>query len=214
LQEQRLQYQVLTNGNGSVSGRSRAVTVTTATQQVEQGPGLAPGTWAVDPAHTSLDFVARHMMVAKTRGRFGEFDAAIHVEDDPRRSWAEATIAAASLDTSHEQRDGHLKSPDFLDVERFPELRFRSTSIAHVEGTRWRVRGDLTIRDVTLPIDLEAELKGTTKSPWGQDVAFFSARGELDREDYGMVWNQTLESGGLLVGKKVQIEIEGEAIRQ
>jgi polyisoprenoid-binding protein YceI len=188
--------------------------VKTASQQVEQGPGLAPGTWAVDPAHTSLDFVARHMMVAKTRGRFGEFEAAIHVEDDPDRSWAEATIAAASLDTSHEQRDGHLKAPDFLDVERFPKLRFRSTSIAHVEGTRWRVRGDLTIRDVTLPIDLEAELNGTTKSPWGQDVAFFSARGEFDREGYGMVWNQTLESGGLLVGKKVQIEIEGEAIRQ
>ncbi|HEX2236006.1 MAG TPA: YceI family protein [Actinomycetota bacterium] len=188
--------------------------MTTATQQIEQGAGLAAGTWVLDPAHSTIGFVSRHMMVAKVRGRFGEFEAAIHVEDDLDRSWAEASIVAASLDTGNEQRDGHLKSPDFLDVERFPRLTFRSTSVEHVDGPRWRIRGDLAIRDITLPVELDAELNGTDVNPWGREVAFFSAAGEFDREDYGMVWNQALESGGVLVGKKVQLEIEGEAIRQ
>jgi polyisoprenoid-binding protein YceI len=189
-------------------------TAATAVSARAERPGLPVGDWDLDVAHTSIGFVARHMRVAKSRGQFSAFTATVHVDDEPGRSWAEATIEAASIDTRHEQRDGHLRSPDFLDVERFPTLRFRSTSFEHLGGPHWRVVGDLTIRDVTRPIELRVEFGGTAKNPWGAEVAFFIAEGELDREAYGMTWNQALEGGGFLVSKKVQIEIEGEAIRR
>ncbi len=175
---------------------------------------LPSGDWELDTAHTTVGFVARHMRVARSRGRFSSFTGTIHIDDEPGRSWAEATLDTASIDTRHEQRDGHLRSPDFLDVERFPTMRFRSTSFEHLGGSRWKVVGELTIRDVTRPIELDVEFGGTAKNPWGAEVAFFTATAELDREDYGMTWNQALEGGGFLVSKKVEIEIEGEAIRR
>ena len=194
---------------------SNSAGATTTIETHRRREGLPAGDWDLDVAHTTIGFVARHMMVAKSRGRFGQFSGTIHVDaDHPYRSTAEAVIEAASIDTRHEQRDGHLRSPDFLDTARYPRLTFRSTSFDHLGGPHWKVEGDLTIRDVTRPITLEVEFAGLGKNPWGAEVAFFTATGELDREDYGMTWNQALEGGGFLVSKKVEIEIEGEAIRR
>jgi polyisoprenoid-binding protein YceI len=171
------------------------------------------GTWVLDPAHTTFEFVARHMMVTKVRGRFTELEGTIHVGDIPEDSWGEAVIKAASIFTNAPQRDEHLKSPDFLDVERWPELRFRTTAIEVVGDGHLKVDGDLTIRDVTAPITLDAEFGGVAQNPYGKQVAFFSARGEVDREQFGMTWNVALENGGWLVGKKVVLEIEAEAVK-
>jgi len=174
----------------------------------------APGTYVIDPAHSSVEFVARHMMVTKVRGRFNEFDGAIHVAATAEESWAEATIVAGSIDTRSEQRDAHLRSAEFLDVERFPELRFRSTSLQPAGEGRWKAVGDLTIRDVTRPVELDVEFGGTGTNPWGVEVAFLSATAEIDREDFGITWNQTLETGGVLVSKKVRLEIEAQVSRK
>jgi polyisoprenoid-binding protein YceI len=175
---------------------------------------LPAGVWDLDPAHTTAEFVARHMMVAKVRGRFADVTGYIRVGDEPGDIEAEATIAAASISTLNEQRDAHLRSPDFLDVERYPKIHFRTTSLTHGGGSSWKAQGELSIKDVTRPIELDVEVNGFARSPWGKDVAFISITGEIDREDYGMTWNQQLEAGGVLVGKKVRIEIEAEAIRR
>ncbi len=188
----------------------------TRTADPTLGPQVLPGgDWDLDTAHTTIGFVARHMMLARSRGRFGQFSGTIHVDpDDPGRLAAEAVIEAASIDTRNEQRDGHLRSPDFLDVANHPQIIFRSTGFEHLGGAHWRVEGELTIRAVTRPITLDVEFVGSGKNPWGAEVAFFTARGELDRESYGMTWNQALEGGGWLVSKKIEIEIEGEAVRR
>jgi polyisoprenoid-binding protein YceI len=171
------------------------------------------GTWTLDRAHSSVEFVAKHLMVTKVRGYFEDFDGAIHIGDRAEDSWAEATIKTASITTRDERRDGHLTSGDFLEIEKFPEMTFRSTSLNHVEGNRYEADGELTIKGITRPVVLAVEYNGVGKSPWGSEVAFFSASTEIDREDYGMTWNQALESGGVLVGKKVRIEIEAQATK-
>lgn len=171
------------------------------------------GTWVLDPAHTTLAFVARHMMVTKVRGHFQDFEGAIHVAEDPADSWAEAKIGAASLTTGVEDRDAHLNSGDFLLSEEHPHLTFRSTSLEHFGGDRWRVTGDLTIRGVTNEVALDVTFAGTTEGMKGL-TAFFSAEGEIQREDWGVSWNQALETGGVLVSKKVKIEIEAQAVKQ
>lgn len=174
----------------------------------------APGTYQLDPAHKRVGFVARHMMVSKVRGEFGEASATITVAEDPTQSSVTATIQAASIDTGVADRDNHLRSGDFLDVEKFPTLEFRSTGIKSVDGNRFVLTGELTIKDVTRTVDLDVEFEGCGRSPFGQDIFGFSASTEIDREDFGLTWNVALETGGVLVGKKVKIEIEGEAIRQ
>lgn len=168
----------------------------------------APGTWEIDPVHTSVAFVARYLMVTKVRGHFADFSGAIHVAERPEESWAELAIQATSIDTGSEDRDKHLRSPDFLDVERFPELRFRSTKIELPGGTRLVVTGDLTIRDVTQPVVLEAEFAGLSSDPWGNRRAGFNATTEINREEFGASWNLALETGGWLVSKTVQIELD------
>lgn len=182
----------------------------------EQVGTAAPttGTWTLDQAHTSIGFVAKHLMVTKVRGSFTEFEGAVHVADNPEDSWAEATIKTASITTGDAKRDGHLNSGDFLEIETHPEMTFRSTSLKHVEDNRYEATGDLTIKGITKPITLDVEYNGVGRSPWGLDVAFFSATGEINREDFGMTWNQALESGGVLVSKKVRIEIEVQAVHQ
>ena len=175
---------------------------------------VATGTWTVDPSHANVGFLARHLMVHKVRGLFNGVSGVIHIGDSAAESRVEATIQTASLDTRDPQRDGHLKSPDFLDVESWPEMKYSSRTIEDLGDARYRAEGDLTIRDISRPVTLDATLEGTTADPWGNDRVAFSARGEIDREDWGMTWNVALESGGLLVSKKVQIEIEAEAIRQ
>ena len=170
------------------------------------------GVWQAEPAHTTIEFVAKHLMITNVRGRFGEFDARIELADDPADSRVEASIKTASIDTNAPQRDGHLKSPDFLDVENYPEITFTSTRIERAGDSKFKVTGAFKIKDVSRPLTLAVEFLGDTVGPLGP-VAVFSVRGEFNREDYGMNWNQALESGGWLVSKKVRIEIEAEFVR-
>ncbi len=172
-----------------------------------------PGTFTIDPTHTRVGFVARHLMVSKVRGSFTDVSGEIVVTEDPTASTASVTIQAASIDTGVADRDNHLRSGDFLDVEKFPQLTFRSTGLEVTEDG-FQLRGELTIKDVTREVTLDAEFEGVARSPWGQEVIGFTATTEIDREDFGITWNQALETGGVLVGKKVKVEIELEAIRQ
>jgi len=172
------------------------------------------GTYVLDDNHKRIGFVARHLMVSKVRGQFADGTATITVADDPSQSSVTATIQAASITTGQEQRDGHLKSADFLDVEKFPTLEYRSTGVKSQDGNEFVLTGDLTIKDVTLPVELAVELEGVGRSPYGFDVFGFSASAEIDREAFGITWNVALETGGVMVGRKVKIEIEGEALRQ
>ena len=174
----------------------------------------APGTFDLDPAHTRIGFSARHMMVSKVRGRFADFTGSITVAGEPLESTAEAVIKTASIDTGSADRDQHLISPDFLDVEKFPEITFTTTKVIARHGAEFTVLGNLTIKDVTRPVELKLELEGVGNSPWGKQVLGYSMTTEIDREDFGITWNVALETGGVLVGKTVKIEIEGEAVRR
>jgi polyisoprenoid-binding protein YceI len=169
--------------------------------------------WTIDRTHSRVDFTVRHMMVSNVRGEFREFEA--DIEFDPERPTAAsvtAKIAAASIDTGSEQRDGHLRSPDFLDAEQHPYLTFVSRSVEPVHGDSYRVRGDLTIRGVTRPVVLEAEITGVVRSLQGTGrVAGFSASTRISRKDWGLTWNVGLEAGGWLVGDEVRIALEVEA---
>jgi polyisoprenoid-binding protein YceI len=173
-----------------------------------------PGDWQLDPAHTAVEFVARHLMVTKVRGRFHRVDGAIHVAEHPADSWVEVKIDAASVETGDGQRDEHLRSPDFFDVERYPEITFRSKKLEGSSPGHFLVLGDLTVHGVTRPITLDVEYAGVTADPWGGTRAGFSASTEINREDFGLTWNVALESGGFVVGKKVRLEFEIEAIKQ
>ena len=174
----------------------------------------AAGTYALDVAHKRVGFVARHMMVSKVRGEFNEATATITVAEDPLQSSVVATIQAASVDTTQADRDAHLRSPEFLDAEKFPTLEFRSTGVKSRRGDEFVLTGELTIKDVTRPVELEVEFEGVGRSPFGQDIFGFSASTEIDREEFGLTWNVALETGGVLVSRKIKIEIEGEAVRQ
>jgi polyisoprenoid-binding protein YceI len=175
-------------------------------------PLLAPGVWDIDPGHSSVEFVARHLF-SRVRGRFTEFGGTIEVRPDLAQSRAVVTIQAQSIDTNHEERDEHLRNADFLDVERFPTLAFRSSGVRGLDGEGTvRLAGDLTIRDVTRPVSLDIEYLGWSDDPWGGKRAGFSARTEIDRDDFGASWNVVLETGGLLVGKRVLVEAEIEAV--
>jgi polyisoprenoid-binding protein YceI len=168
------------------------------------------GTWTIDPAHTSLEFVARHMMVTKVRGRFTDVSGTIEVGEDPTDTKVSVDIDVATVSTGAEDRDGHLRSADFLDVEQYPEMTFRSTGI-DTRGSTWKLQGDLTVHGVTKPVTLDVEYHGVTTDPWGAAKAQFSATGEIEREAFGLTWNVALESGGVLVSKKVKLEIEAQA---
>ncbi len=174
----------------------------------------AAGTYLLDAAHKRVGFVARHMMVSKVRGEFAEATATITIAEEPLGSSVSATIQAASIHTAQGDRDAHLRSGDFLETEKYPTLEYRSTGVKSQEGNEFVLTGELTIKDVTRPVELKVEFEGVGRSPYGQDIFGFSATTEIDREDFGLTWNVALESGGVVVGKKVKIEIEGEAIRQ
>lgn len=169
--------------------------------------------WNVDPTHSAIHFSVRHMVFAKVRGRFGSWKAALTLDpDDLAGSKVDVTIDAASIDTSVGDRDAHLRSADFLDVERFGEIRFRSTKVEQKSGSDLRVHGEITIRDTTRPITLDVELQGQAKDPWGNQRAAFAAKAALDRREFGLEWNQVLEAGGVLVGDRIDIEIELQAV--
>ncbi|MFC3503545.1 YceI family protein [Micromonospora krabiensis] len=173
-----------------------------------------PGTYLLDAAHARVGFVARHMMVSKVRGQFADATATITVAENPLESSVTATMQAASIDTNQADRDGHLRSGEFLDVEKYPTLEFRSTGVKSHSGNEFVLVGELTVKDVTRPVELEVEFEGVGRSPFGQDIFGFSASTEIDREEFGLTWNVALETGGVLVSRKIKIEIEGEAIRQ
>jgi polyisoprenoid-binding protein YceI len=172
------------------------------------------GVWDVDPAHTSLEFVARHLMVSKVRGKFTDVVGTVEIADDPLQSKATAKINAASVSTGDEKRDEHLRSADFFDVETYPTIDFVSTKvISHKDGT-YQLEGNLTVRGITQPVELELEYNGVSTSPWGSQVAGFSASAELSRKEFGLEWNVALETGGVLVGDKIRLNLEIEAIKQ
>ncbi len=172
-------------------------------------------TWAVDPVHSSVEFAVKHMMVTTVRGRFERFEVRVDFDEaNPERSAVEARIEAASIDTRAADRDAHLRSPDFLHAERFPYLTFRSRRIERAGEHKYRIIGDLTIRDVTREVVLDTRFEGIGKSPWGKRVAAMSAETAINRKDFGLVWNVGLETGGWLVGDDVGIHIELELVEQ
>ncbi|HMG69843.1 MAG TPA: YceI family protein [Gemmatimonadaceae bacterium] len=184
----------------------------TATVQTAPVAG-AKTAWKLDPTHTTVEFSAKHLMISTVKGRITDIEGTIYTnENDPKSSLVEATLKAASIDTRTDQRDQHLRSADFLHVEQYPEIKFRSTRI---EGSKqeFTLTGDLTIRDVTRPITLDVTFEGQTKDPWGGERVGFSASGKFDRREFGLTWNMLLETGGLTVGNEIKINLEVEAIR-
>ena len=175
---------------------------------------MTTNTWNLDPAHSGINFSVRHMVFAKVRGRFGAWRGTMALDPaDLTRTAIDVEIDAASIDTGVADRDNHLRSPDFLAVERFPNLRFRSTKLERAGGDRYRIHGELTIRDVTREVVLDAEYGGQGKDPWGNQRVAFTATTALDRGDFGLKWNQVLEAGGVLVGERIDIEIDVQAVR-
>ena len=167
--------------------------------------------WTIDPTHSHVGFSVRHMVVAKVRGTFKTFKVDLNVDEaNLHTSSVYAEIDTASVDTGVEQRDGHLKSADFFDAANHPKLTFRSTGVEK-KGEQYLVRGDLNIHGVSKPVTLEVE-GGFGKDPWGNRRGMFSARTSINRKDFGLTWNQALETGGVLVGDKVDIEIDVEAV--
>jgi len=175
---------------------------------------MAQSKWNIDLSHSGVNFSIRHMVISKVRGRFTKFTGVLTFDDeDITRSVVEATIDASSIDTGVEQRDAHLRSADFFDVEKYPELRFRSTRIEKLDDDRFRVVGQLTIRDVTREVALDIEGGGRAKDLWGNERTGFVAKTALDRKDFGLKWNQALEAGGVLVGDRVDIELDVQAVK-
>ena len=170
--------------------------------------------WNIDTAHSGVNFTIRYLMVSKVHGRFGNFSGSLDLDvDDITRSVVEASIDTSSIDTGAPQRDAHLRGPDFFDAEMFPAIRFRSTRIEKGEDNRYRVIGALFMRGVTRQITLDVEYGGRAKDPWGKERVGFFARVALDRKDFGLVWNQTLETGGVLVGDRVDIELDVQGVQ-
>jgi polyisoprenoid-binding protein YceI len=186
------------------------MTITSA----QKGTVIEPGTWVFDPSHSSVEFVARHLMVTKVRGRFGNVQGTITIADDPLRSKVEATVDAGSIESGDAKRDEHLKSPDFFDVERYPTIEFVSTAVRERGDGHYDLTGDLTVRGVTREVTWDLTYEGSVQDPWGGTRAGFSATVEVNRKDWGLEWNMALEAGGLLVGEKARLNIEIEAVKQ
>lgn len=168
----------------------------------------AAGEWVADVAHSRVGFIARHLMVTKVRGAFKGYDVRATIGSEAADSSVAVEIRAESIETGDAKRDEHLRSADFLDVENHPVLAFRSTKVSRVGDSRLSIDGDLTIKGVARPVTLDAEFDGLVMDPWGREHAAFTAVAVIDREDFGLTWNVALETGGVLVGKKIQIEIE------
>jgi polyisoprenoid-binding protein YceI len=176
-------------------------------------------TWQLDPAHSSIEFSVKHMMMTTVRGRFKHVTATLTGDESEARACAVvAEIDVASIDTGAPDRDAHLQSPDFFDAQRFPKIAFRSTRIEGdpegSEGSRFRVIGDLTIRDTTTEVTLECVLEGRGQDPWGKERVGFSATASIDRREWGLKWNRAIETGGVLVANRVHIELEVQFVRQ
>ncbi|MFN8487445.1 MAG: YceI family protein [Caldilineaceae bacterium] len=171
--------------------------------------------WQIDNSHSVIGFSVRHMMLSKTRGEFQKFSGTVNLnEQNPAATGVDVSIDAGSINTRDGQRDGHLKSPDFLNVDAYPNMTFKSTNVELVDKTHAKLTGDLTIRDVTRPVTLDVEYTGQSKSPWGTRNVGFSAETKINRKDWGLTWNVALETGGVLVGDEVTVNIELELVEQ
>ena len=185
----------------------------TLTRQIDGRAIPAAGTYAIDPTHSKIEAIARHLMVTKVRGHFAEYEGTIVVAEDPTQSRVELTLTADSISTGTPDRDAHLRSPDFLDVANHPTLTFRSTSI-QPQGDAWVLNGDLTIVGKTNPVRLDLEFLGVITDPWGNAKYAFSASGAFNRHDFGLSWNVPLDGGGVLVSESFRLEIEAQLTRQ
>ena len=171
--------------------------------------------WHIDPAHSEIQLAVKHMMIATVRGKFTRFSGTIDADEQtPAVAQVDVRIEAASIDTGNEQRDAHLRSPDFLNVDQYPHITFKSTKVERRDEDLGRLYGELTIRGVTRPVVLEVEYAGMAKSPWGTTSAGFSARTKISRKDWGLNWNVALETGGWLVSDEIKIAIEVELVQQ
>lgn len=173
---------------------------------------LTPGTWNVDPSHSGLNFSVKHLMVSKVRGRFGSFTGTLEVASDPLQSSVTATANVDSITTGDQGRDDHLKSADFFDAATFPTIEFKSTKI-EADGDDFVLFADLTIRGVTKNVKFKLEFEGVGKDPWGNTKAGFTAETEINRKDWGLEWNAALETGGVLVGEKVKLQLDIQAAK-
>jgi polyisoprenoid-binding protein YceI len=173
------------------------------------------GSYAIDPAHSRIGFVARHAMVTKVRGQFDDFEGAFTVDGaDPSKSAASITLQVVSVDTRNEMRDGHLRTNDFFNAEQFPTITFRSTAVSHEGGNDFAVTGDLTIKGVTKAITIPLEFQGSATDPFGNARIGFEGSTQIQRSDYGISYNAALETGGVLVSDKITLEFEISAIKQ
>jgi polyisoprenoid-binding protein YceI len=172
--------------------------------------------WNIDSSHSQAEFTVKHMMITKVRGRFSDVEGSIHLDgENPENSRVKVEIDAASIDTREEDRDAHLRSEDFLNAEEYPTLTFESKRVEGLEledGAQFKVIGDLTIRGTTKEVELDATFEGGGQDPWGNQRVAFSADTSIDRRDFGLTWNQALETGGVLVGNEVKIHLEAQAV--
>src|SRR4051812_10841845 len=179
---------------------------------------VGTATWRLDPVHSSIEFSVKHMMMTTVRGRFKEFQGTLTADEmHPEGCGVEVEINVASIDTGVPDRDAHLRSDGFFDVERYPKITFRSDRAEGnfaKEGDRFRVHGDLTIRDTTMAVVLDCVYQGRGKDPWGKERAGFSCTAEIDRRDWGLRWNQTIETGGVLVANTVRVEAEVQFVKE
>lgn len=171
--------------------------------------------WQIDTAHSQIQFTVRHLMISKVRGSFEKFSGTVALDEStPANTTVDVQIETGSVNTREPQRDGHLRSPDFFNSEAFPLMTFKSKRVDVVDGHHAKLIGDLTIRDVTREVTLDAEYLGQAKSPWGTTSAGFTATTKINRKDWNLTWNQALETGGVLVGEEVEISIELELVKQ
>ena len=186
-------------------------TTTTETTGVE----TLTGDYQIDPTHSRLGFAAKHAMVATVRGGFKVYSGEVHLDDEhPEKSWAKVEIDVASVDTGNADRDAHLRTPDFFDVERFPKITFVSTKVDKQDDDVYTLIGDLSINGKTNPVAVEFELTGTSNDPWGNFRAGFEGKATINRRDWGLGWNVALDKGGVLVSEKVKLEFDISAVKR
>jgi polyisoprenoid-binding protein YceI len=186
--------------------------MTSTNTSTSTSTSIAAGTWTLDPTHTRIGFVARHMMVTKVRGSFRDFSAEVEIAEDPLASQLRAEVQMASIDTGNADRDGHLRTNDFFDVEQHPTMQLVASGFES-SGDSYVMHADLTIKGVTNPVDFELELDGVGQDPWGGTRAGFTATATINRKDWGIEWNAPLETGGVLVGEKVRIELDVQLVK-
>jgi len=175
---------------------------------------MAIENWNFDPVHSEIGFSVRHLMISKVRGHFAKWSGTLAVDEaNSQNSHVSVEIDAASISTKEDQRDNHLRSADFLDAENYPVIKFESTRVEKTGDSNFKVTGDLTIRGVTKPVVLDVEYAGRSKDPWGGERAGFTAKTSIERKNYGLAWNMALETGGVLVGDKVEINLEIEVVK-